>query len=208
PAGAALMLQGEPGIGKTALWNEACERGRRRGYRLLSARPGELERTLAYAALGDLLEEVIDEALLSLPSARRSALERAVLHVDEAGTAPDQHAVALALRDALRVVATTPLVLAIDDVQWLDPSSATALTFALRRLGETRVGLLTTMRIGEAGDGGLANVGPTTQTIRLSPLDSRALDALLRNGPRRSVPTTARRVVARTAASRPFIRPE
>src|SRR5262249_17481981 len=95
PAGALLELEGEPGIGKTALWSEACERARRRGYRVLSSRPGELETTLAYAALGDLLEEIIDEALLSLSAARRSALGRAVLHVEEPGRAPDRRAVAL-----------------------------------------------------------------------------------------------------------------
>ena len=79
PAGALLELEGEPGIGKTALWSEACERARRRGYRVLSSRPGELETALAYAALGDLLEEVIDEALLSLPTARRDGQRSPVI---------------------------------------------------------------------------------------------------------------------------------
>jgi predicted ATPase len=78
PTGAALELAGDPGIGKTALWSEACERARRRGYRVLASRPGESETALAYAALGDLLEDVLDEALLALPAVRRSALERAV----------------------------------------------------------------------------------------------------------------------------------
>ena len=208
PTGALLELEGEPGIGKTALWSEACERARRRGYRVLSCRPGELETTLAYAGLGDLLDEVIDEALLSLPASRRSALGRAVLHVEEPGRAPDQRAVALALRDAIRLVAADPLVLAIDDVQWLDTSSAVALTFALRRVGDTRLGLLMTARVDDAERAAdLARAIPssfTARTIRMSPLDHDALDELLRSEPDVSVAVAARREILRVSAGNPF----
>jgi hypothetical protein len=95
PAGAALELSGDPGIGKTALWSDACERARRRGYRVLASRPGEFEPAPAYGAVGDLLEDVLDEALLALPPIRRSALERAVLCVEDGGRPPDQRAVVL-----------------------------------------------------------------------------------------------------------------
>ena len=58
---AALVLEGEPGIGKSTLWLAGVENARARGIRVLSTRPAEAERGLAHVGLGDLLEEVLDE---------------------------------------------------------------------------------------------------------------------------------------------------
>jgi DNA-binding CsgD family transcriptional regulator len=207
PTGAALEIAGDPGIGKTALWSEACERARRRGYRLLVSSPGEFETALAYAALGDLLEDVLDEALLALPPVRRSALERAVLRVEESGRPPDQRAIALALRDALRLVATEPVVVAIDDTHWLDASSASALLFACRRLGEAPVGILTTRRLAET-DRETSRPGATYvasgTTVRVAPLDQKAIDDLVRSRFGTSLSRSALRELRRVCRGNPF----
>jgi DNA-binding CsgD family transcriptional regulator len=207
PAGAALELAGDPGIGKTALWSQACERARRRGYRVLASRPGEFETALAYAALGDLLEDVLDEALLALPPVRRSALERAVLRVEEGGRRPDQRAVALALRDALRLVASEPVVVAIDDTQWLDASSTSALLFALRRLDDAPVGVLTTRRLAETDgetSGPAVALALSGTTVRVAPLDQKAIDDLVRSRFGTSLSRSALREIRHVCRGNPF----
>ena len=106
----------------------------RSGFRVLSSRPGELDRGVAYAALGDLLEEAFAEVRSELPAPRRRALEVALLVRDPEDEPVDFRTVAVAVRTALEALAERgPVLIAIDDVQWLDPSSANALAFALRR---------------------------------------------------------------------------
>ena len=140
---AALAIEGEAGIGKSALWELAVGAARERGLQVLEARPSEAEQALSYAALGDLLRPELD-ALEALPGPQRRALEVALLLADPDGAAPDQRAIAVATLGALRALSEAqPLALAIDDLQWLDADSARALTFALRRLaGEPLLALL------------------------------------------------------------------
>jgi DNA-binding CsgD family transcriptional regulator len=131
---AALALEGEAGIGKSMLWSAGVELADECGLRVLSSRPAEAEQGLAYTGLGDLLEPVLDDVLPSLQPPRRRALEVALL-IEESVDRIDPRAVAVAVRTALEIVtAAGPVVLAIDDVQWLDPASTSALSFALRRL--------------------------------------------------------------------------
>src|SRR5512132_643459 len=74
PSGpAALILGGDPGIGKSTLWLEALSQARGRSFRLLACRPNESEAKLSFAALGDLLEGVDEEAFQGLPLPQRSA---------------------------------------------------------------------------------------------------------------------------------------
>src|SRR5262245_20938775 len=144
----AFVLEGEAGIGKSTLWHAGVEHARARGIRVLVSRPAEAERDLAHVGLGDLFEGVLDEVLPSLPLPRRRALEGALL-IEEAGAgAADPRALGIATRGALQQLAEAgPLLVAIDDLQWFDAASATALGFALRRLGETRVPLLLARRV-------------------------------------------------------------
>ena len=144
---AALVLEGEPGIGKSTLWRAGVDRARERGLRVLAARPAEAERGLAHAGLGDLLEGVADDVLPSLSVPRKRALKVALLR--DAPTEPvDERALAVALRDALELLADTgPILVAIDDVQWLDGPTSSALAFALRRLDSARVLVLLTKRL-------------------------------------------------------------
>jgi ATP/maltotriose-dependent transcriptional regulator MalT len=142
----ALVIEGEAGAGKTSIWEAALAGAARDGFRSLSARPAEAETSFAYAALGDLLAEHAG-AVAQLPARQRRGLEVALL-VDEAdGETPDQHSVALGLLGVLRRLAGEgPLVLAVDDVQWLDTPSEVVLRYAARRLGDAPVGVVLAWR--------------------------------------------------------------
>ena len=131
---AALVLEGEAGIGKSTLWLAAVEEARERGFRVLVSRPAETERGLAFAGLGDLLEGALEDVVDELPPPRRRALEAALL-VGESSDAADVRALGVAVRNALEILAAAGrLVVAVDDVQWLDRTTASTLTFALRRM--------------------------------------------------------------------------
>jgi DNA-binding CsgD family transcriptional regulator len=148
---AALVLEGEAGIGKSTLWLAAVEAARERGFLVLSARPAETERGLAHVGLGDLFEDVLDDVLPGLPAPRRRALEVALLREDAAGDAVDPRALGIATRSALQLLGKDQrLVVAIDDIQWLDDSSARALAFALRRLVDETILVLFARRVGTA----------------------------------------------------------
>jgi hypothetical protein len=75
---ASLVIEGEPGIGKTTLWQEALARGKAQGYRVLSCRPAEAEAKLSFAALIDLFAGVSGEALETIPPPQHRALEIAL----------------------------------------------------------------------------------------------------------------------------------
>ena len=136
---AALVLEGEPGIGKSTLWLAGVEQARARGLRVLATRPSEAERGLAHAGLGDLFEDALDDVLPSLAPPRRRALEVALLLEDASEDPVDHRALAVAVRSALEALSEQePVVVAVDDVQWLDPSSAGALAFALAARGVER----------------------------------------------------------------------
>ena len=90
---------------------------------MLASRAAESEARLSYAALSDVFGGVLDEALPGLPPPQAHALRTALLQAEEGG--PDPRAVSLASVNVVRTLATAgPLVLAIDDVQWLDTPSA------------------------------------------------------------------------------------
>ncbi|HKY25412.1 MAG TPA: AAA family ATPase [Gaiella sp.] len=142
----AVVLHGEPGIGKTALWLAGVATAHENGYRVMSSRPAESETRLSYAGLTDLLGGIVDDVLPALPSIQRRALEAALL-LGEPDAVADERAVSAAFRSALDLlVADAPLCLAVDDLQWLDAASTAALGFALSRLGEGPLAILLTVR--------------------------------------------------------------
>lgn len=151
----ALVLVGEAGIGKTTLWRAGVERASDRGWHVLQARPGASETTMTFAGLGDLLDPVIDDVLAEIPRVQRSALASALLRGDHADDpTSDQRAVALGTLGCIRALARDrPVLIAIDDAQWLDPSSASVLRFVVRRLQDEPIGVLVSVRVGrEEGD--------------------------------------------------------
>ena len=162
---AALVIKGEPGIGKTLLWQHTLEQCRKKGYRILSARPAEEEMPFACNGLVDLFEDVDLDAVAFDAESTPIARGRAVLDV---------------LR---RLARESTTILAIDDVHWLDSVSASALRYALRRLEAERLGIVMTLRVAEDTSDPLAVAGllpaEHCQTIELGPLSVGALRRLL-----------------------------
>jgi len=181
----ALVLEGEVGIGKSTLWLAGVEHARTQGPRVLASRPAEAERNLAHVGLGDLLEDALDEILPLLPTPRRRALEIAMLRLETSGDRVDQRALAVAVRDVLvRLSEREPILVAIDDVQWFDASSSTALAFALRRLGGNDVRVLLSRRT--AGEGPPPGIDQAlreaaVRRLMVGPLSVGALHLLLRD---------------------------
>jgi DNA-binding CsgD family transcriptional regulator len=145
----ALVLEGEAGVGKTTLWTAAMTHAEGRGLRVLDARPAEFESALSFSGIGDLLDPVLEAALATLPAGQRSALSRALVLEEAEGTTPDARAVGVAFLNVLRTLADErPVVVAVDDAQWLDPASSDGLAYAARRLRVERVGMLLSRRSG------------------------------------------------------------
>ena len=184
PQGArALVVEGEAGTGKTSLLHGALARARDGGALALSARPAEAEASFAYAALADLFGKHHD-AWTQLPDPQRRALEIALLLADQEGGSPDQQVVAMAALGVLRALAgRAPLVVAVDDVQWLDAPSAAVLRFAARRLGDDPIGLLLAQRTPATEQPPLglsqAVAADRLDRVELSPLSLGAVQRLL-----------------------------
>ncbi len=116
---AGFVLEGEPGIGKSALWLAAVRGAQERGFVVLSSRPAEAERGLAHAGLSDLLDGVFDDVVPVLTRPRRRALEVALLREETTDDPVDRRALAVAVLDVLQLLSERkPLVVAVDDVQW------------------------------------------------------------------------------------------
>jgi predicted ATPase len=141
----ALLLEGEAGIGKTTVWLAAVRAADDRGFRVLQARPTESESKLSYAALADIAGVAFDEVRTALPDPQERALAAILLRVATDEPA-DARVTATALVTVLTALAEdSPVLLAIDDVQWLDGASAGAFAFVARRFPR-RLGLLVTRR--------------------------------------------------------------
>jgi DNA-binding CsgD family transcriptional regulator len=202
----ALVVEGEPGIGKTALLEAALSQAV--GLRVLGARCAQAESGLAYTGLADLLGRVTDTALTTLPVPQRRAVEVVLGRAEVGQDAVEPQAVGRATLAVLESLAgKTPLLVAIDDVQWLDPASARTLTFALRRLEAVPVGVLVTRR----GAGGPLPLGlddalPLGRRERLvvGPLDRDDLERLVEGRLGEPLPRALRRRVATVAGGNPL----
>ena len=147
----ALLLTGGPGIGKTALWERGLRLARDRGIRVLAARPSGAEAELSFAGLFDLLEGIDVGSVGGLPVPQRRALEAALLRAEPMDAAPERFAIAAGFLSVLRsLAASEPLLVAVDDLQWLDTASAEVLAFADRRAGGQQVQFLLSRRSGSA----------------------------------------------------------
>lgn len=196
-APAAVLLTGDGGIGKTTVWEAGINEARRRSYRVLSFRAGPSEMQLSFGGLGDLLEGVLLEVQRELPTPQRRALE-AALGVIEIDATPEPRLLGVALLNVFRTLARErPLVVAIDDLQWLDQPTAELLVFALRRLESEPVTVLATAR--GAPDAGAPfqldrALGERLTRLAVGPLSLGAVQHLLRE---RLATPVARRLVRR-----------
>jgi DNA-binding CsgD family transcriptional regulator len=147
--GGALVLRGEPGIGKSALLEDAA--GRARGLRVLRAAGVASETMFAYATLHRLLRPLLDQ-VPRLPAPQAGALRLAfgLGPATGAGAAPrppDRFLVSLAALTLLsEAAAATPVLCLVDDLHLADAPSAEALAFTGRRLGSEPVALLVALR--------------------------------------------------------------
>ena len=142
--GATLLLAGEPGVGKTALLRAAAEMASAAGVRVIRSAGVEYETDVSFAGLHQIVDPLADE-LRHLPRSSRVALEVA-LGIGS-GPAPDRLAVFNASLALFRQASSTsPLLIVIDDLHWLDRASGAVVGFVGRRLQGSRIGLLGAVR--------------------------------------------------------------
>ncbi len=147
----ALVLDGDAGIGKTTLFEAALAEARRRGFTVFSCRPVGAETAFSFAALADMLAPLLPDGLSRLPLPQRRALSAALLLEDVRGPPPEERAIAAATHRLFEECGRQPLLIAIDDVQWLDVPSAAILAFVIRRLATRPVAILVTRRSTDTG---------------------------------------------------------
>ena len=146
---ASFVLEGNAGIGKTAIWTAAVAAAQLSGVAVRTCRCTESDAEWAFSGLGDLLDGLSSDSVGDLPEIQRQALAGALLMADAPLGSPGNRAVAVAVLGVLRALARAgPLLLAIDDIQWLDPDSRKVVSFALRRLRDEPVRLLASCRTG------------------------------------------------------------
>ncbi|MDT7537883.1 MAG: hypothetical protein QOI82_1468 [Actinomycetota bacterium] len=182
--GEAMLVTGDAGVGKTVLLEGTAAYAEQGGRLVLRAFGSQFESDFSFGGLHQLLLPIIDMAQ-ELKTEHQQALGVALgLH---AASTQEQAVVCSAAGELLRVaVGTTPVLIVVDDLQWLDRPSALALGFLSRRITAPGLGLLAAARSGHYGyfdDGGLAR-------FELQPLEADVADVLLR----RRFPALASRV--------------
>ena len=178
PAG--LVLQGEAGIGKSTAWTNALQSAAEARFRVLSARASASEARLTFTVLADLLDGVEEPVLQQLPEVQRVALNRVLLRGSE-GPATDERVAAAAFRSVLGLLAQrSPVLVAIDDLPWMDRSSQAVVGYAARRLGGP-IGLLATARTGDPDSSDISWLQlPRLETLERLTLGPLSLGALHR----------------------------
>jgi DNA-binding CsgD family transcriptional regulator len=145
--GGALLVTGDPGVGKTVLMNAASEAASAAGMRILRAAGVQFEADTTFSGLNQVLLPLLD-ALPQLEAAHRNALNVALGFGE--GAPPGRLVVSNAALMLLRQTATVrPVLVILDDLPWLDRASAGVLSFVARRLGGSQVGLIGASRTGE-----------------------------------------------------------
>lgn len=195
-----VLLEGPAGIGKTSVWLAALEAERSRGVRAFVSRPSGDESPLGFAGLADLLEGVVIDGL---SGRKRHALE-AVLFLRDAEPDGDPRVVYAAVLDLLRELAGAgPVLIAIDDVPWLDAESAAALAFAARRLGTAPVRFLLAART-PSSDGGRLVPALSVERVTIGPLSVGAVGRIVHERLDLRLPRPLIRRVHEVAAGNPL----
>jgi DNA-binding CsgD family transcriptional regulator len=188
--GAALVLRGDAGIGKSALLGEARRLASERGTTVLATSGVQSEARLPFAGLHQLLQPVLGR-LDRLPAPQRAAVRTAFGMTEDA--APDFFLIALAALDLLAdLAATEPLLLVVEDAHWLDGATCDVLAFVARRIDFEPIVLLFAVREGAAG----RVDGHELPALQLGPLDDDVAERLLDATAPDLAPELRRRVLA------------
>ncbi|MFF7947152.1 helix-turn-helix transcriptional regulator [Streptomyces griseorubiginosus] len=199
-----VLLHGPEGIGRSTLLTALAADAR--GTVVLRCAPAEEDSPLPYAGLVDLFARMPGHCLESLAPAPRTALEAALLR----GAAPaddrDRLALRVAVLDTLRALASTgPVLLVVDDVQWLDEPTADLLAFAVRRLDGLDIRVLAAERVPEGGQPTrLRCCPPDTLELAVPPLTDEEVAHLVRTDLGTGLPPSAVRAVQELAAGNPW----
>jgi AAA ATPase domain len=187
--GAALVMFGEPGIGKTLLLDIAAESASAAGTQVMRGSGVEFETELAFSGLHQLLLPFREHF------ANKTETDTEALNVAlglGTGQLPDRFVVSNSVLAVLRNASDTrPLLLVVDDLQWLDRASATVLAFIARRLNGSRVGFLGAARTG--GESFLEHAG--LPELEVPPLEADSALELIDERFPSLAPPVRRRVV-------------
>src|SRR5687767_7191515 len=204
-----LVFEGDPGIGKTTVWEAGVRAAGEQGARVLRARPASSETEIPYAGLTDLFSDLPVGTLDKLPAPQRHVIDVALGRVDPGQGRTEVLTLATALRSALETsAAEAPVVVAIDDLQWLDAGSRETLQFALRRLRNQPVSLLLARRSNGEGAGEasfdvlLRERGAEPRSIK--GLEPSAVGAILNQHLGTAFPRPVVERITETSAGNPF----
>ncbi|WP_405577708.1 AAA family ATPase [Streptomyces sp. NBC_01190] len=200
-----LLVYGPPGIGKSTLLAAVAAARRTAGVAVLRCSPAPGDAELPYLGLIDLFARLPEEVIDALPPARRADLLTALLHRPGPDHRTDGLAVRVAVLDALgRLAATTPVLLVVDGVQWLDEPSAEVLAFVARRVDAADIRILAAQRVAEGRRPEHSHVCPPySAELPVSPLPDDAMVRLLLDAGI-LLPPPVQRAVLHTAAGNPF----
>lgn len=204
---ATLALWGEAGIGKTTIWAAGVDAGGSLGFTTFQCRPAIAELRLTYAGLTDLLARLDEAVLDDLPGLQRQALNAALLRGPEGEPSPDPRAVAAGLLSVFeRLTPVGPVLVAIDELQWLDEPTRRVVEFAIRRV-HGPLAVLTAERADQAPDAHTALAPANSARLRqlqVAALDVGPLHRLLKRNTGRafSRPTVLR--IAERSGGNPF----
>jgi DNA-binding CsgD family transcriptional regulator len=192
--GAALVIRGHPGIGKTMLLSAARQAADDAGMLVLAMNGAEAEATLPFAGLHQLLAPLLTDLPALTPALQRTL--RGAFGLQD--TRPDLFTVGLAVLELLGDrAARTPLLIVADDAHWLDPETLAVLVFVARRLGVEPIAALMAVRAQHTG----VLSGTGLGQLRLGELDGATAERVLTDHAPGLGPSLRERVLTEAAGN-------
>ncbi|MBM2822853.1 MAG: LuxR family transcriptional regulator [Thermoleophilia bacterium] len=197
--GAALLVTGEPGMGKTMLLDNAAERAQG-GLTVLRASGRESDADLPFVVLAELLRPA-EQELDELPGPQAQALRRALALEKDGDGIVDRLAVGVASLGVLATLAQQrPVLIVVDDLQWVDEPSRATILFVARRLSRLHIALLCAAREGELPEADARDL----PRLELSGLRAREAGELLAGSARVPLDRAVRRRLLELSAGNPL----